>query len=200
MRVKFWLIILTIFFLSPQMVLAISPTNKKMIKDAQEYGIKSVSKPASEFFKPWLSYEEEADIINETTEYAYFYTPFLLVASDAREKSLAKKPVELSDGEALLKNYAGYFVFSVNLKGDEPGFANRAKAVLRQEKISVGTYQTMTDPTKKSDSNSLKPLYSTNFYFYFKNEKFSLEKPIFLNITLSNKEERRFYFDLTKLK
>jgi hypothetical protein len=198
MGVKIWVFALIMAFLSPQLVFSVYSMDRKTIAEAQEYGIKSISKSESEFYYSWLSFEEQAEIIDETTEYAHFYTPFLLVASEARIKALRKEPVEIISGEKVVDDYKGYFVFTAVLKGETPDFASKAKANLRQDKLNRSGEITASN-VQKYEKNG-KTYYMATFYFYFKSDKYSLTKPAFLNISMKNKQERRFYFDFGKLK
>ena len=137
---KFIWTILFIFMLSDT-VYAISPINSSVIKEAQSYGQLHVHRQLDEFLQPWVSYEEKAESLNGTAEHAYLYTPFLLIATDAREKSLNGQKVKLADSERILNNYDGTLSFSVVLFGNELHFGQKAKVVLKQNKEIIEAYQ-----------------------------------------------------------
>jgi hypothetical protein len=192
---------LVISFLAAPITFAVSfPMDKAMISEAQEYGTKNALKSVNEFLLNWCSFEEQAEILDaDTAEHAYFYTPFLLVANDARIKILNKKSVEIAAGESIVKSYAGHFTFRAILMGDKKDFAEALKApVLRQGKNSVKGNVIATHLAEYQEDE--KTFYIATIDFHFKNQKFSLEEPVFLSIVLRNKEEKKFYFDLVKLK
>ena len=45
-----------------------------------------VDLPMADFFQPWTAYEESSIKLDELTSRAQVFTPFLLVAADARDK------------------------------------------------------------------------------------------------------------------
>jgi hypothetical protein len=181
------------------MALAIYPMEQKTIGEAQDYGIQNVAKSINEFLAEWRSFEEKTEVLEESVaEHAYFYSLFLIIANDARVKSQNKQPVELADGEELANDYAGHFTFRAILNGDDSEFVKDAEPVLWQEENSAPGQVVATHLEKYG--NKEKYYYVATIDLHFKNSIFSMEKPVFLKITLKNKKEKIFYFDLAKLK
>ncbi len=198
---------LSVFFLSLLLLIsspwpagAISLVNKDVILEAQDYGVKRKQLALTEFLAPWLVYEEKAPILNETTEKAYLYTPFLLIANDARDKVRSKQVVELADSEKILADYAGCLVFSITANGNSPDFTEGVQVSLRQEKKVFKPYHAVANPPVKTPRFPDEPQYTAHSYFYFSDKDILLNKPITLLVTTKDKQERRFYFDLPKFK
>ena len=177
---------------------AIALINKAVIVEAQEYGVKRNQLPLTDFLHPWLAYEEQAAIINETTERAYLYTPFLLLAYDARDKAKNKQPVQIADSEQILADYAGCLVFSIITNGNTEKFSDNVQVVIKQEKKIIKPYHAVTNPPVRNPANE--PQFTAHSYFYFHEREVVLGKPITLTVTTKDKQERRFYFELPKFK
>ncbi len=179
---------------------AIALINKDVIIEAQQYGTKRSQQPLTDFLHPWLVYEEQAAIINETTERAYLYTPFLLLAHDARDKSRNKQPVELANSEKILADYAGCMVFSIIVNGKDDNFSDKAQVIIKQDKKIVKPYHAVTNPPVRISGASTEPRFTAQFYFYFHERDIVMGKPITLSVTTKDKQERRFYFELSNFK
>ena len=65
------------FFMLSNTAYAISLMTSDVSKEAQNYGKKYAYSQLDVFLRPWTSYEENAEILNEISEHAYLYTPFL---------------------------------------------------------------------------------------------------------------------------
>lgn len=197
---KFIWTILFIFMLSDT-VYAISPINSSVIKEAQSYGQLHVHRQLDEFLQPWVSYEEKAESLNGTAEHAYLYTPFLLIATDAREKSLNGQKVKLADSERILNNYDGTLSFSVVLFGNELHFGQKAKVVLKQNKEIIEAYQVaIPQKAEKKIKNFDRPSFGLQCYFYFLEKKVASDKPMILSIVTTDKKEHNFYFATANIK
>jgi len=179
---------------------AIALVNKDIILEAQEYGVKRNQLPLTEFLHPWLAYEEQATIINETTERSYLYTPFLLLAYDARDKARSKQPVELANSEQILADYAGCLVFSIIVNGNTENFSDNLQVTIKQDKKIINPYHAVTNPPVKTPWSSTGPQFTAHSYFYFHEREVVLGKPITLLVTTQDKQEHRFYFELPKFK
>lgn len=171
-----------------------------MILEAQEYGVKRSQQPLTEFLHPWLAYEEQATIISETTERAYLYTPFLLLAYDARDKANSKQPVQLADSEKILADYAGCLVFSITVNGNAANFSDNAQVSITQDKKLIKPYHVVTNPPVKNPLPANDPQFTAHSYVYFHEQEVVLGKPITLTVITNDKQERRFYFELAKFK
>lgn len=194
--------ILSLFILLsvPFSTSAISLVNRDVILEAQEYGIKCKQLPLTDFLNPWLVYEEQAAILNEKTERAYLYTPFLLLATDAREKARSKQPVHLADSEKVLADYAGCLVFSITINGNTDSFSNGVQLFINQDKKKIKPYHAVINSPVKTPWLPNEPQFTTHTYFYFNDKDLVLSKPITLVLTTKDKHERRFFFDLSKFK
>lgn len=179
---------------------AISLINRDVILEAQEYGIQRQQLPLTEFLHPWIVYEEHATILNETTERAYLYTPFLLLANDARDKARSKKTVQLADSEQILADYAGCLVFSITINGKNENFNDGIQAVIKQDKKNIKPYHAVIKSPVKTPWFPNEPQFTAHTHFYFYDKQLQLNKPITLVLTTKDKQERRFYFDLAKFK
>lgn len=179
---------------------AIALVNKEHIIEAQEYGKKSTQQPLTEFLHPWLVYEEQAAIINEKTERAYLYTPFLLLAYDARDKAMSKQPVDLANAQRILEDYAGCLAFSITINGNTDNFSENVQVVIKQDKKIIKPYHAVVNPPMKSPGSSKTTQFTAHFYFYFYDKDVVMSKPITLTVTTKDKQERRFYFELSNFK
>lgn len=194
--------ILSVFILLaiPLSANAIALVNRGVILEAQEYGTKCKQMPLTDFLQPWLVYEENATILNQTTERAYLYTPFLLIANDARDKAKNKQPVELADSEKVLADYAGCLAFAITINGRTENFNNNVQVAIRQDKKIVKPYQALPNVPVKNPWFPNEPQFTAHSYFYFRDNEIALNKPATLVVVTKDKQERHFYFDLSKFK
>lgn len=180
---------------------AISPINNDVIKEAQEYGQMDVHRQLDDFLLPWLSYEEKAEKLDKSAEHAYLYTPFLLIATDAREKNLNGKKVNLADSKRILDNYVGTISFSVVLLGKNENFGQNANVVLKQNKKVIKTYEAVIPPKgEKTIWRSGKTLFRLQCYFYFLEKNIACDKPMILSIVTNDKKQHNFYFSAADIK
>jgi len=178
---------------------AISLINKGVIVEAQEYGMKQSQVPLNDFLHPWLVYEEKAAVINETTERAYLYTPFLLLANDARDKARNKQQTELAASEKILADYAGCIVFSIIINGKDDNFNDKVQVTIKQNNKIIKPYHAVINtPVKMPGASNER--FTAHFYNYFYERDIDTGKPITLTVTTKDKQERRFYFELLKFK
>jgi hypothetical protein len=181
---------------------AAAPVSADFIAAAQEYGHKNAKIPLVEFLGPWTVFEENAVKLDETTERATLYTPFLLIAADARDKTLDRQDVSFGDGEKVLADYNGYIVFGVTVFGSDPAFAGKATAVLKQgkKKVKAKIYNVSSAPEKTAWSLERSPTFVIQSYIYFSTRDISLAKPATLQITVRDKRSYRFYFDFLQFR
>ena len=202
------LMLLLIFWVSPAN--AVAPVNGEMIEDARTYGFTKTLMDIHEFLSPWTAYEENAVKISEATDRAVCYTPFLLIANDAREKANINKPVNLTDIEKLLADYAGYYTFTVILQGSTADFAEKSVVVIIQDKKTISAYDiAVTAAESVNVPAGEKPRYRAQMYIYFLAKDIAANQPIVLKVTTSGKDSKdakdnkagySFYFDLAKIK
>ena len=88
-------------------VQAYAHMNEKMIEMAQEYGIMNYQKELPDFAKSWVIYEENTKTLDVMSERAYVYTPYYLVAVNARERLLSSQPITVSDGKLIIDAFNG---------------------------------------------------------------------------------------------
>jgi hypothetical protein len=181
--------------------LAMSPINPEVIKEAQDYGKLQSKNQLQEFLLPWISYEEKAIKLDDSAERSYLYTSFLLIARDAREKSLNNRNVTILDGEEILGDYSGLLSFSTVLYGDKQDFVKNAGVVIKQDNNEIKAYQIIIPPDAEAvlrDKGQTE--FSAQCYFYFLEKDIKPDIPIILLITTNDKKEHRFYFDIAKIK
>ncbi len=182
-------------------VFAISPMNIAVIEEAQAYGKTQAHAKLEEFLLPWISYEEKTPKLNEYSERAYLYTNFLLIATDAREKSLNGLKPQLEDSEKILTNYNGFLTFSVMLYGAQPNFAQNAVVELKQGTAKIKVQQaTIPATAEKVVKGSDKPTFRSQCYFYFSTKDIVYDKPITLSIVTKDQNNHNFYFDFAHIK
>ncbi|MDR3592390.1 MAG: hypothetical protein P4N41_22235 [Negativicutes bacterium] len=194
-------LVMTLLFCLCVPVAAVAPVNAGLIDEAQNYGRTNAGKSLAEFLQPWTVYEERSEKLDETAERAYVYTPFLLLAADARDKALNAQGINRADAEKILTDYNGYVIFGVVVSGSEPNFSDKLAAVVKQDKKTVKEY-TGTRPPKAEKapwSPETPPVYVCHAYIYFKSKDIATDKPLVLQIN-SGRQERRFSFDLTQYK
>jgi hypothetical protein len=195
--------VLTVIFslLFVTQTLAITSINLEVIKEAQDYGKLKMKNPLQDFLLPWMSYEEKAIKLNDTAERSYLYTSFLLIAADAREKSLNGRDITIVDSEGVLEDYSGLLSFSAVLFGDKQDFAKDSSVVIKQDKNMIKAYQIITPSEgEKVYKDKGQTTFTAQCYFYFSDRDILPEIPIILSITTNDKKEHNFYFDLTKIK
>lgn len=179
---------------------AITPLNIESIKQAQLYGTSQAKSDLSNFLKPWLSYEEKAEQLNETAETAYLYTPFLLIATNAREKKLHNQKSSIEDSEQIITDYLDTLSFSVKLFGNKKEFPKNAIGIIKQDEKIIKTWYSAV-PDSAEESTWLKNTkFMAQCYFYFNEKELDIKKPVTLVVITADKKERQFYFELDKIK
>lgn len=183
-------------------IFAFAPANADVISGAQEYGQNQAELPLAEFLGPWTVFEERAVRLDKMTERATLYTPFLLVAADARDKLLGRRNVSLTDGEKVLTDYSGYLVFAATVFGSEPTFAEKGAAVLKQggKIVKARLYSVPFAAEKTAWSTEKSPVFAVQCYVYFFAKDINLDKPVTLQITVNDKRRYRYYFDLSQFR
>ncbi len=83
------------------------------IKSAQEYGIMRYQESFFNFAKQWIVFEEKSKTVDEQGERIYVYTPFYLVALNARDRLLAGQTINVYDGQVVLDAWQGSLPISV---------------------------------------------------------------------------------------
>lgn len=169
-----------------------------MISKAQQYGIVYAKKSTQDFLKPWTAYEEEAMTLTEQSERAYIYTPYLLVASDARDRQNKNQAITLSESKQILKNYDNTLTFQVILYGTEADFADGVTATLVQGSAVKTAYQQLVP--QKAETLSDSKQYSAKCYFYFDEKGLDLKEPITLKVTKKDVFIKKFHFALAKVR
>ena len=180
-------------------VSALSLITSETIKEAQDYG--KMNAQRQDFLMPWISYEEKSENLNDVAEHAYLYTPFLLMAVDARDKNLSGQSVSALDGEKIVADYKGLLSFSIILFGEQQEFAQNASLVLNQNKKTIKAYQTIVPSNaEKLSQDTGQSLFKAQCYGYFLDKDIELTAPVKLSLTTGDKKGHYFYFDLVKIK
>lgn len=179
---------------------AIAPLTQDTMKQAQLYGSSQANTELFDFLKPWLSYEENAEQLNENAETAHMYTPFLLIAMDAREKRLHNQAILIENCESIITNYLNTLSFSVKLYGNTEDFPVNTVALLKQNGKLIKAWSAAVpqkpEPAYKND----KYKYMVQSYFYFKQNEIDPKEPLTLVIMTGDKGHHRFYFETDKIK
>lgn len=111
------------------------------IKQAQNYGLMNYQKSIPEFIKPWMAYEESSKTLDADSERAYIYSPYYLVAINARERLLASQTINIADGEVVLQTFHNSLPFGVTLYvEDVTDFEKSLTANLVQNDKRVQSY------------------------------------------------------------
>lgn len=197
-RMKKVTIFVFILLLMASQAFAMSPVNTLVIQAAQEYGRRLALDNFIEFMAPWTAFEEKSQKLNSATEHAYIFTPYLLVAANARETVLRGQPLLLENSEKALAQYDGYLVFSVTIHTQDPSTLAKITANLVQEKQNISSFY-MTPSTKNQTVINGKLVTSAQYYFYFSDKTVLRNKPAVLTLTDASKHKRGFFFDLDKI-
>jgi hypothetical protein len=198
---KIFVLTVTFFFLLVNQTLAITSINLEVIKEAQDYGKLKMKDSLQDFLLPWMSYEEKAVQLNNAAERSYLYTSFLLIATDARDKSLNGHDITITDSEGVLEDYSGLLSFSTVLFGDKLDFAKDSNAVIKQDKNIIKAYQIIAPSQgEKVYKDKGQTTFTAQCYFYFSDRDILPDIPLILSITTNDKKEHNFYFDMTKIK
>lgn len=179
-------------------VFAMSPINTLVIKEAQEYGRRQAFETYSRFMTPWTAFEEKAQKLSELTEHAHIFTPYVLVAADAREKALSSEPILVENSEKALAQYDGYLVFSVDLYTHDPSTLVKLTAKLNQDKQVIPVYYISPSSKKQIDVNG-KSLTNAQFYLYFVDKSIQRNQPLTLFVSDGVNQTKSFFFDLSKV-
>lgn len=191
-----WILGILFFFCMQGSAGAVAGITGDMIAKAQQYGIVYAKKSTQDFLKPWTTYEEEAVSLTEQAERAYIYTPYLLIASDAREKQNGSQAISLAESKALLNDYEKTMTFQVILYGDEADFAQGLTATVTQGKKVKQAYQMIVPDTADTLTGEQ---YCAQCYFYFDEEDMALTAPITLNVTTKDGTRKNFNFALAQI-
>jgi hypothetical protein len=147
---------------------------------------------------PWTAFEERAEKLSEYTDHAHIFTPYILVASNAREKAINNQPFLLEESEKALGQYDGYLVFSVTLHSQKPSALAKLNAKLVQDKQTLTAYYVSPSTNAQYNFNG-KVLTSSQFYVYFIDRTILRNRPVLLVLTDAAKQNRSFFFDLEKI-
>lgn len=181
---------------------AVAPVNANTITAALAYGKNKAGVPLNVFFQPWTVYEERSDKLDETAERACFFTPFLLIAADARDRAVSGAPVTQTDVERILSDYNGYVIFAVTLYGRDAKFAGKLTASLRQEKATIRARLVNSPPLAEivSSTRGGDGIYEAQCFVYFLTKEVAADKPATLLIATGDRRQRSFYFQLSNYK
>lgn len=188
---------LLLVFVVTHTAFAIAPLNLLLIRQAQLYGSSQSGEELFAFLKPWMAYEERASQLNEEAERAYLFTPFLLIAMDARERKLHSRPIMLEDSEKIITDYLDTLSFSVKVYGAKQDFSQNSTAVLVQGDKTVKAWSNAA-PEAAEPRQADK--FAAQCYFYFDEKAIDPKKPVTLVVTTGDKWQHKFYFELETIK
>ena len=167
------------------------------VRAALDYGHGGADMPLAGFLLPWSVYEEKAMRIDGTAERATVYTPFLLVAADARDRALGGGTAAPADAEKVLGDYGGDVVFGVTLFGREPGFAAKVSVGLRQGRKKLKPQQVVAPVAEAVAGRPPgKGLYRAQVYVYFSQRDVDADGAATLTASAADGRRRSFRFAL----
>ena len=169
-------------------VLAVAPVNEAMVEAAQDYGRSKADMPLALFLQPWTAYEEKAARLDDNAERACLYTPFLLLAADARDRTAAGETVTAADAGQVLTDYNGYVIFGVTLSGLRADFAGKVSANLRQGRKSLRPKMVRAQAAAAETAGG----YQAQVYFYFASRGVATDKAARLKVLAGDGRERAF--------
>lgn len=179
---------------------AMSPVSEDMIRHAQYYGKSHAHVPEDEFLQPWTVYEKEAKRLQSSEEHAYVYTPFLLVAADARSRYLQGEALYIEQGKEVLQQYADTLVLKVIVHGHSASFVKNTKSAIRQEDKVIAPYEcllpTMAEAVEGAYINTK---FKMEEYVYVKMKQLVVSKPIRVSVTTGDTQQHHFYISLSSI-
>jgi hypothetical protein len=121
---------------------ALAPMNKNTIKEAQEYGIMRYQEDIPDFAKPWCVYEETSKALDLSGERVYVYTPYYLVALNARERLISSQTINIVDGEMIVQEFGDILpVCVVVYIEDAEKVKSKISAFIRQGEKTAAAYE-----------------------------------------------------------
>ncbi len=173
-------------------VLAVAPVNEATIEAAQHYGRSKADVPLAVFLRPWTAYEEKAVRMDDAAERTCLYTPFLLLAADARDRTAAGETVTAADAGRVLTDYNGYVIFGVTLSGLRADFAGKVSASLRQGRKTLRP-KIVNAP---GAANETAWGYQAQVYFYFASRDVAPDRAARLTVSADDGLRRVFMIPL----
>ena len=179
---------------------AIKQVNSDMIRGAQEYGQRFATQDAETFLLPWTVYAENTRNVSEISERGYIYTPYLLIALNAKDKTVQGLPVRLADSEKILTDYNGFITFEVILFGTSSDFASGITSSLHQDKNRTEAHQViLSSNTRIAGKYYGENLYRAQYYIYFLDKGVNIRRALKLTVSGGDNSERHFIYNLTRI-
>lgn len=138
-----------IFFVFCNNTFAMQDVDVEMVKDAQNFGVMNVSKTAGELEKPWVFFNVLKKSKKDNLEKIIVYTPYLVTALDAQNKTKSSGFVNEQYGLVLAENYKNVLVVGAVLESNEKLEADDLQIELEQAKASALPYYVVVDSAKK---------------------------------------------------
>lgn len=151
--------------------------------------------PFREFLKPWTNLDLGKKK-NTPDEYAYCYTPYLIVAQDARQSLLAKKKLQLAHSEKLWQDYEGFWIFKVYVKDLSHKTPQKVYAQIDQNENVF--YPVQSNITIDSSAQNKDGTYIIS-HFYFEEKAINKNEPLRLTVHTPDYNQHYFYFDPKQL-
>ncbi|MDR2007329.1 MAG: hypothetical protein LBP78_08850 [Acidaminococcales bacterium] len=127
---------------------ALALMNKTNIKHAQEYGIMRYQEDIPDFAKPWCVYEETSKVLDLSGERVYIYTPYYLVALNARERLISSQTINIVDGEMIVQEFSDILPVCVVLYIENADrLENKISAFIRQGEKTADAYEVEVQDT-----------------------------------------------------
>lgn len=170
--------------------------SNEQIKQAIEFGEKNENTDNTAFLSEWMS------VSNDGYEWAALNTKFSILAFDAKQAAQASRKLTepqilqfMSEGEETLS-------FHVVLYGNSPGFASSYHAVLLYKNRPIQPILEQNDEHAKSTNMGMRVLviYRATCRYDFPNYHIEPDAEVILVIISPLNKERRFTFDLSKIR
>lgn len=137
------------FFVFCNSAFAMEPVGVTMVKDAQNFGVMNVSKSANELEKPWIFFNVLKKHKKDKSEKIIVYTPYLVTALDAQNKTKSGGFVNEQFGLVLAENYKNVLVVGAMLESKKKLEANDLQIDIEEDNKIILPYYVVVDSTKK---------------------------------------------------
>lgn len=141
-----------IMFIYCNTVFAMESVDLEMVKDAQNFGVMNVSKTANELEMPWTFFNALNKQKKDNSEKIIIYTPYLVTALDAQNKTKSGALINEKYGLVLAENYKDILVVGAMLNSKIRLEPNDLKIKAKQDDKIIAPYYVIADTTKRNET------------------------------------------------
>ena len=123
-----------------QQALALQKVSDQMIGAAQEYGRTRAELAAGELQKPWTVPEQLNENVYADAERIIVFTPYLIVAMDAQNKTRAYEEIKLKESSDLASAYEQVFIVGAIIDAPEKLAPDKLMTKILQDGKSLLPY------------------------------------------------------------